>query len=542
MGDPVNVFKAFTSKAEVQAVQAKTSTTDHQSILADVFGNERNAHLPHGRFNGSAAITITSKLQITADRGAELRFADGAYTALRFTTGAAQLSTVQGLFLRGTNATTPAITLLKFDSQAAYNVIHNCRFAFASKALSMDGVYVTKMIGNEFSNCVQYLTLDDTTFGVADVWCAGNTYGTNIGATLTGTTTAGSAVVTGLSSTTNLLVGMEVSTSANIPLGRTIASIDSPSQVTLNSGTSVLAGSGTIRFSNTSATPLVAIACPGVRMESEYWETQGHGQVALAINTGAQTFEGNLRLEASGEVLVQTSVEAWLRLRSNDSYSNAGNRLLRVDGGANAYLSHSQMRLATLDASKTAISGAGGVVADMVDISKFGVGALLASTGTINSGQIRGCATGVQFNSGSTASLGRALSFVGNTTNVVNNSGGTAAAPGSFTGALTGCTATPAPFCRYEVDNGVVTLSLGAATGTSNATTMTMTGVPPCLQPAGSQFVMAYITDNGVTTVEQADITGGTITFRKGLSTTGFTSTGTKGVQSCVISYRLRNV
>lgn len=65
--------------------------------------------------------------------------------------------------------------------------------------------------------------------------------------TLTGTTTAGGAVVTGLSSTAGLAVGM-LAIGTNIPAGRTIASIDSATQVTLSSGTSVTAGTASIRF------------------------------------------------------------------------------------------------------------------------------------------------------------------------------------------------------------------------------------------------------------------------------------------------------
>lgn len=71
-------------------------------------------------------------------------------------------------------------------------------------------------------------------------YSSGQVYGTFMNAT----TTNGSAVVTGLSSTTGLSVGMVVSGNVNIPAGRTIASIDSATQVTLNSGTSVTAGTG----------------------------------------------------------------------------------------------------------------------------------------------------------------------------------------------------------------------------------------------------------------------------------------------------------
>lgn len=65
---------------------------------------------------------------------------------------------------------------------------------------------------------------------------------------LSGTTTAGSAVVTGLGSTTSLAVGMSAFGST-LPAGVTIASIDSATQITLSTGTGVTAGTGTaLRF------------------------------------------------------------------------------------------------------------------------------------------------------------------------------------------------------------------------------------------------------------------------------------------------------
>lgn len=76
----------------------------------------------------------------------------------------------------------------------------------------------------------------------------GGTNAQRLTTVLTGNTTAGSAVITGLSSTAGLAVGMAV-IGATIPAGRTIASIDSATQVTLNSGTSVTAGTATsLRF------------------------------------------------------------------------------------------------------------------------------------------------------------------------------------------------------------------------------------------------------------------------------------------------------
>jgi microcystin-dependent protein len=83
-----------------------------------------------------------------------------------------------------------------------------------------------------------------TTAGKDDM---GGTAAGVLNVTLSGMTTAGSAVVTGLSSTAGLAVGMSA-IGANIPAGRTIASIDSATQVTLSSGTSVTAGTASIRF------------------------------------------------------------------------------------------------------------------------------------------------------------------------------------------------------------------------------------------------------------------------------------------------------
>jgi microcystin-dependent protein len=75
----------------------------------------------------------------------------------------------------------------------------------------------------------------------------GGSAASRLNTSLTGTSTAGNAVITGLSSTAGLSVGMSVAGST-IPSGRTIASIDSATQVTLNSGTSVTAGTVTLRF------------------------------------------------------------------------------------------------------------------------------------------------------------------------------------------------------------------------------------------------------------------------------------------------------
>lgn len=72
----------------------------------------------------------------------------------------------------------------------------------------------------------------------------GGTLANRLVVVLNGTTTAGSAVITGLSSTAGLTVGMQAwgATLNNSGTYYTIASIDSATQVTLTSGTGVIAG------------------------------------------------------------------------------------------------------------------------------------------------------------------------------------------------------------------------------------------------------------------------------------------------------------
>ncbi|HNB44617.1 MAG TPA: hypothetical protein PLL72_10500 [Burkholderiaceae bacterium] len=474
-GSPVNALRAFTS-AEQAAITAKTSTTDHQAQLADLLGNNKAVYFPHGRYNGSAAITITNALHIGGARTAELRFTDGAYTALRFTGSGCQLSTVENVFMRGSNTSTPTISLLKFDTAAAYNVVRHCRFAYAENLLTFDGTYETKVYGNECSNANTYVICDDTTGGTADMWFAGNTYATS------------------------------------------------------------LIGSGA----------MVQAYCPGVRFEGDYWEPQGHSKTALLLGTGSLlSHVVGCRFEASGEVQVQSSVDAHIvGCILNDVYSTASNRALRVESGGNAFVVGGRVALSALDATKTGISAAGALVASGgLDVKNFGVGILAAGAGSIDGVFMRSNTTGIQLNSGATTLLGKSIAYSGNTTDVVNNAGATAKAPGAFTASLTGCSAAVTGTARYVVDNDVCTLYLPGLTGTSNATSATITGLPASMQPGSAVFGTALLSlDNGVEVVAQCDITAGVITLYRNGSATGWTASGTKGIRAQTITYRMRNV
>lgn len=88
---------------------------------------------------------------------------------------------------------------------------------------------------------------------------------------------------------------------------------------------------------------------------------------------------------------------------------------------------------------------------------------------------------------------------------------------GSFTGTLTGFAAGPTGTVKYKVFCGMVCLYIEAAIqGTSNAATLTMTGMPAALKPLATREVpCAQLTNNSNASVAgSASIaTSGTITF-----------------------------
>lgn len=106
-------------------------------------------------------------------------------------------------------------------------------------------------------------------------------------------------------------------------------------------------------------------------------------------------------------------------------------------------------------------------------------------------------------------------------------------ASGSFTATLTGMSTTVTGTIKYLVKDKIVYCYLtNAIIGTSNANTMTMTGVPSALSPTTVSDVSVYIEDNGVFSMgAMATASSGTFTFyRDGKTTTSFTTSGFKGL------------
>lgn len=107
---------------------------------------------------------------------------------------------------------------------------------------------------------------------------------------------------------------------------------------------------------------------------------------------------------------------------------------------------------------------------------------------------------------------------------------------GSFTATLaTGLTTTPSGTLNYAIEPSgklVNCWNSSAITGTSNATGMTITGIPAAIVSTTNHSPLCKMEDNGGAIL--ASITTNSTTWTVGagttLSATGFTSTGTKGI------------
>ena len=176
-GDPVNVFKAFPSKAEVQASQNFTTTYDHTAILTDVLQNERSVYLPYGKFKTSAIIDLGSHpTSIFADPNSLWQVTDGNFIALRY--NGAQRFKLQLGRMYGTNNASPLLTLVSIENAAAYFEVSGSEFSYAKKAVVMDGAYIGKLLSNKYSNCDTFVEFTAVSAPTADVVLANETYGT----------------------------------------------------------------------------------------------------------------------------------------------------------------------------------------------------------------------------------------------------------------------------------------------------------------------------------------------------------------------------
>lgn len=106
---------------------------------------------------------------------------------------------------------------------------------------------------------------------------------------------------------------------------------------------------------------------------------------------------------------------------------------------------------------------------------------------------------------------------------------------GTFTATGTGFTVNPTTTASYTVENGVVSIRYpyGQFSGTSNATTFSITGAPACLFPSGiASLPISYGSDNTATCLIYGEVaTSGVINLFKwviGSPATSFTGSGGK--------------
>lgn len=115
---------------------------------------------------------------------------------------------------------------------------------------------------------------------------------------------------------------------------------------------------------------------------------------------------------------------------------------------------------------------------------------------------------------------------------------------GSFTGTFTGFTTVITGTCFWIRAGRFVLLTLFNATGTSNATTFNMTGLPAVIQPAtlAQECAINNFEDNTAGCVGLAQITpvSGTVSFFKNQGS-AWTNVGTKGILTgpTTIAYQL---
>lgn len=198
------------------------------------------------------------------------------------------------------------------------------------------------------------------------------------------------------------------------------------------------------------------------------------------------------------------------------------------------------------------------------------LGGGLSTNSVINGGRFQATASSVASN-GIYLPAANSLGFSSNTTNrltidatgawLIGATAGTAGqvltsngagtpptwsngATGSFTGTLTGMASATTTTCNYSISSGVVVLTCNAGTsitGTSNATSFTLTGLPAAITPSVSRNgPITRMFDNSANTTGLAIVSGTTVTFwistvsgtSLTVSNSGWTASGSKGLVS----------
>ena len=111
----------------------------------------------------------------------------------------------------------------------------------------------------------------------------------------------------------------------------------------------------------------------------------------------------------------------------------------------------------------------------------------------------------------------------------------------TFTITGTGFTVNPTGTARYVILEKMVLLFLPTLTGTSNATTFTLTGLPAAIQPTQTSWHFARSEDNGISVFGELRVNAGstTIDVFNGIAAGVWTALGTKTLFPTWLAYAL---
>lgn len=472
----------YTINAKLYGLVGDGITDDTAALQALITAAPSGSNIvfPPGTYIVSSSISITSKtgLKLSGTKNSIIKFTDGAYVGFSIT-GASYNIVFSNLSIYGNNTSSPAITLIKFTGDSAYPIVEGCSFSYASKAIYLGKTYVVKLIGNNYANCDTYVYATVSEGPTADAALIGETFGTSL---------IGSSALIDLQFVFARLVGcyFEVQNKAKL----SVITRDIP----------------------------------------------GNPELQYSL-TGCQFFDsGGVKVTGQSNLVMSGCT-------AERSYTIGEDCFLRVDANATAAVSGNIIANSSVVAGIFGISSSGITTATGNTIRNWDKGTAIGQ-GVVDCNTFLGCTTGVYVGVGSITAVGDNNCFSSTTTNITNSSGGTALAPSNFTGTLTGVTTSVTGLVRYEVTNGVATLTIPALSGTSNTTACTITGLHAACTPPITVFGnVVLVLDNGVQSTEQVSISSsGVITLYKNGNSSGFTSSGTKGIRECVVTYRMRNV
>ena len=105
----------------------------------------------------------------------------------------------------------------------------------------------------------------------------------------------------------------------------------------------------------------------------------------------------------------------------------------------------------------------------------------------------------------------------------------------------TGMTTTPTGVARFTRNGDTVTINTPFISGTSNATTFTLTGIPTSFRPTSNRIILLRVQDNSGSLLLGMGVIdlSGNITISKDVGGTAFTASGVKAIYNLQATYHI---